>query len=53
MFRQAAQAVDVQETGLKELERRREPSSAKPNGKDTEFSEVGNNRLVIILKAQY
>ncbi|RXN20541.1 very low-density lipo receptor-like protein [Labeo rohita] len=38
--RQAARAVDVQETGMKELERRREASSAKSNGKDTEFSEL-------------
>uniref|UniRef100_A0A671QIE3 Low-density lipoprotein receptor-related protein 2-like n=1 Tax=Sinocyclocheilus anshuiensis TaxID=1608454 RepID=A0A671QIE3_9TELE len=38
--RQAARAVDVQETGMKEIETRRETSSAKPNGKDTEFSEV-------------
>uniref|UniRef100_A0A672MN42 Low-density lipoprotein receptor-related protein 2-like n=1 Tax=Sinocyclocheilus grahami TaxID=75366 RepID=A0A672MN42_SINGR len=37
--RQAARTVDVQETGMKEIETRRETSSAKPNGKDTEFSE--------------
>ncbi|XP_059405500.1 low-density lipoprotein receptor-related protein 2 isoform X3 [Carassius carassius] len=37
--RQAAQAVDVQETVMKELQRRRESSSAKSNGRDTEFSE--------------
>uniref|UniRef100_A0A673HFV0 EGF-like domain-containing protein n=1 Tax=Sinocyclocheilus rhinocerous TaxID=307959 RepID=A0A673HFV0_9TELE len=38
--RQAARAVNVQETGMKELEKRRETSSVKSNGKDTEFSEV-------------
>ncbi|KAF4113838.1 low-density lipoprotein receptor-related protein 1 [Onychostoma macrolepis] len=37
--RQAARTVDVQETGMKELEGRRETSSEKPNGKDAEFSE--------------
>ncbi|KTF92133.1 hypothetical protein cypCar_00012920 [Cyprinus carpio] len=37
--RQAARAVDVQETGMKKLEKRRETSSVKSNGKDTEFSE--------------
>ncbi|XP_051537274.1 low-density lipoprotein receptor-related protein 2-like [Myxocyprinus asiaticus] len=37
--RQAAQGVVAQETGMKEIERRHEPSSAKPNGKDTECSE--------------
>uniref|UniRef100_A0A671M3I7 Very low-density lipoprotein receptor-like n=1 Tax=Sinocyclocheilus anshuiensis TaxID=1608454 RepID=A0A671M3I7_9TELE len=38
--RQAARTVDVQETGMKELEKRRETSSVKSNGKDTGFSEV-------------
>ncbi|XP_026096253.1 very low-density lipoprotein receptor isoform X2 [Carassius auratus] len=37
--RQAAQTVDVQETVMKELQRRQESSSAKSNGRDTEFSE--------------
>ncbi|XP_039514603.1 low-density lipoprotein receptor-like isoform X1 [Pimephales promelas] len=37
--RQAAQAVDVQETGMKDIEKRHEPSSEKPNAKDTESSE--------------
>ncbi|XP_039515822.1 low-density lipoprotein receptor-like isoform X2 [Pimephales promelas] len=37
--RQAAQAVDVQETGMKDIEKRHEPSSEKPNAKDAESSE--------------
>ncbi|XP_051551957.1 low-density lipoprotein receptor-related protein 2-like [Myxocyprinus asiaticus] len=37
--RQAAQTVDAQETGMKEIERRPEPPSAKTNGKDTECTE--------------
>ncbi|XP_056110763.1 very low-density lipoprotein receptor [Rhinichthys klamathensis goyatoka] len=37
--REAAQPVDVQETGMKDIERRPKPSSEKPNGKDTESSE--------------
>jgi len=45
VFRQAAQAVDVQETGMKDIEKRHEPSSEKPNAKDTESSEVGNNKM--------
>ncbi|XP_059404756.1 low-density lipoprotein receptor-related protein 2-like isoform X1 [Carassius carassius] len=36
--RHAARVVDVQETDMKELEKRQETSSVK-NGKDTEFSE--------------
>lgn len=43
--RQAAQAVDEQETGMKDIERRPNPSSEKPNGKDTESSEVGNDKM--------
>nr|XP_021327248.1 low-density lipoprotein receptor-related protein 2 [Danio rerio]XP_021329685.1 low-density lipoprotein receptor-related protein 2 [Danio rerio]XP_021332074.1 low-density lipoprotein receptor-related protein 2 [Danio rerio] len=37
--RRAAHTVDMQETGMKELEKRREASSARSNGKDTEVSE--------------
>ncbi|TRZ04547.1 hypothetical protein DNTS_014393, partial [Danionella cerebrum] len=37
--RRAAQAVCAQETGLKDLERRRERFGAKSNGKDTNVSE--------------
>ncbi len=45
LFRQAARTVDVQDTGMKEIERRLETSSGKSNGKD---SEAWNKRIMIL-----